>query len=622
MGIIKCVSICPKGHDFGEVCGAKKARKSGCFCKDCYHRAKGLLIPGNTKLTRSQQAQLQAMMEINNKTWKEQQKYNTKGNGKRRKNAALVAKDQEAQNKSRKAKRHTKTALKRGGGNLAAIVDNARNEQYKKKESVLNMMEIKVDFVAELAEEDYLALLAACATDATTKALADYAISAKKFNNDTVQLYAHSSGYDHAAPPKIKTSLVFSTRSKKTSIRMLLHSYDATDKEMLDHIETVSNTVDALRKKVYKEYDCGVTSRQDGGANTDCAFCSIQKVKELVEETIVDAEWKAIFMGILDGTLKKVNDREFDEDDLGVMVEALRNGTVFVGSASETAWHWIPDILKFGFPSSHALYCEFNRELWDRLISLVPDRRKALALFVMIWAALDGSILKGYVGVLIPDDDEVQEFFYEIIKELHDGEPYSIKTYTKPSLVGGKDIRDIRVSTKKLCSEFLKVLSDDNKFVPTKKAEWIRKHAKRYHDSRGRQGRLDPEDIEDWSDEDDEAFGEIVLEEFATIETGPKALRMQSTRKSRRQSVRKAATAAAKRSDEDSVDSDGDSVESGMTDSDGSHVRKPAAAKPKRAVATKRKRVAAAESDGGDSDDSGTCYSDGWDADSDEDEDW
>lgn len=76
-------------------------------------------------------------------------------------------------------------------------------------------------------------------------------------------------------------------------------------------------------------------------------------------------------------------------------------------------------------------------------------------------------------------------FFRGIIDELHDGVPYNIYEYHQNSdTPQGKSIVRLYVSKpRKLCSVLLHVLSDDNKYVPRKKAAWLRRHAAAYEQS-------------------------------------------------------------------------------------------------------------------------------------------
>ena len=59
--------------------------------------------------------------------------------------------------------------------------------------------------------------------------------------------------------------------------------------------------------------------------------------------------------------------------------------------------------------------CWFNLEQWNNLIALaVPqghNRCDILVKFLLVWAAMDGSIVDSCFEVLIPDDPEMIAFF-------------------------------------------------------------------------------------------------------------------------------------------------------------------------------------------------------------------
>ena len=57
---IICQSICHPLKEIGEVCGAKKARRAGMFCKDCENNAIRLLRPGSA-LSDDHRPQLQQL---------------------------------------------------------------------------------------------------------------------------------------------------------------------------------------------------------------------------------------------------------------------------------------------------------------------------------------------------------------------------------------------------------------------------------------------------------------------------------------------------------------------------------------------------------------------------------
>lgn len=168
------------------------------------------------------------------------------------------------------------------------------------------------------------------------------------------------------------------------------------------------------------------------------------------------------------------------------------NGTFFFKTQSTTAFHYIPEMLELGFPSSKSKASRLNIKLFEDLVIRARaqgrSRRDTLALFILVWAAMDGSILKNQLVVLINDDKKMIKFFRDIIHELHEGVPYSISEYHQFSdTEHGKNIVHLTVSTpRKLCSVLLNVLSEDDKYVPPKKTAWVRRHAAAYKKMGGR----------------------------------------------------------------------------------------------------------------------------------------
>ena len=91
---------------------------------------------------------------------------------------------------------------------------------------------------------------------------------------------------------RIRTSVLIHTQYKKKSVRVLMYNTDVDDRDNLDFIEEVSNTVDSLRKKICKQCDCRVTSGLHGSTNTNCAYYPIQTVEDLVDKTIVEEDFQ------------------------------------------------------------------------------------------------------------------------------------------------------------------------------------------------------------------------------------------------------------------------------------------------------------------------------------------
>ena len=113
---------------------------------------------------------------------------------------------------------------------------------------------------------------------------------------------------------------------------------------------------------------------------------------------------------------------------------------------------------------------------------------KLLSKFLLIWAAMDGSVLRTVFNVIVPDNEEMIDFFKEIITKLHEGVPFPLnEQHAKFDTPQGKDISHLRVSSPyKLCSVLENVL-DNGKGVPPKKTHWVRRHAATWRSRRQQQ---------------------------------------------------------------------------------------------------------------------------------------
>eukprot|EP00977_Amphora_coffeiformis_P004551 scaffold982_cov169-Amphora_coffeaeformis.AAC.4 len=165
------------------------------------------------------------------------------------------------------------------------------------------------------------------------------------------------------------------------------------------------------------------------------------------------------------------------------MVEAILNGTFVVSTNSDTAFHFSPEMLEFGFPPSHSNACCLNRTKWDELLDRAVakrySRRDTLTKFLLVWSAMYGSMLKDRLTAIIPDNPVMISLFREILYELHDGIGFHLYEYHHESdVVDGKSIYYLTVyRPEKLCSVLLNVLGDDNQYVPETKATTFRQHA-------------------------------------------------------------------------------------------------------------------------------------------------
>ena len=364
------------------------------------------------------------------------------------------------------------------------------------------------DFLGFLAN-GYIQLLAAGVTDASinssksqiefgcktaaTKAMADLMIDFKRVNKEIMQ-FSCGNNYDCDAPPKMSCRIQFrgrgtgqgATRRSQSKYDASLNNFSADDLETIYYLEDTAEELDELRKKVQDWYKdnlgCGVTQRY---TTTHCNVRYAPKplVRQMIVETLRDDTLRNLFLGLLDQANPNADDQ--------LRIKSILNGSFFFSTMSYTAFHFCPQLLEFGFPSSHSTACALNRALWDNLIASAVaqghSRRDVLSMFILVWAAMDGSIFKEYLQVIIPDNAEMIAFFHEIIHELHEGVRYSINEQHAPSEVeNGKDIVYLTVSTpRKLCSVLLNVLSNDDKYVPHKKAHQVRQQAAAWNATQG-----------------------------------------------------------------------------------------------------------------------------------------
>lgn len=373
------------------------------------------------------------------------------------------SKAQTKRNTVKKGKRKEFTTLKKQGAQdqlVHASHNTSRNQ--KRLENVLACgFDPNGTFLDCLANGNIL-LLAAGVTDASpnhaesvinftcktaaTQAMADLMIDYKKFNKPIMEFTAPH-GYDCDSPPRMSSALVFNNQSKtKTKKTGFFNQYMADDEGTIEHLQEAADQLDALRGKIQDWYrintGTGVISRQTRGFGMP--YVARRVVKRLVEATLEEPLLRNLFLGLLD--CPTVDRDEGDQ----VRVEAILNGSFYFTTDSTTAFFYCAHLTEFGFPSSRSNACKLNRQLWndlmERSVALGHSRQDTLAKFLLVWAAMDGSILKDYFAVIVPNDPDMIAFFRDIFTELHDGMGYHLSEHKELSDTPyGKDICHLRL---------------------------------------------------------------------------------------------------------------------------------------------------------------------------------
>ena len=198
--------------------------------------------------------------------------------------------------------------------------------------------------------------------------MADLMMDYKKVNK-TIMDFSSNGNYDTNAAPSMSCSVVFHDRAKKKSKRIsFLIGFSADDKDTILYLEDIAEELDTLRKMVqdwYKEVygpDCGVVARYT--VKHGVGFPSRERVKEMVNETLQDETLREFFISLLDESSPGLSPAENR-----LLVEAILNGTFFFSTQSTTAFHYIPQLLAFGFPSSKSQACRLNQSLWNDLLA-------------------------------------------------------------------------------------------------------------------------------------------------------------------------------------------------------------------------------------------------------------
>ena len=490
---IRCVSPCNPQKALGEECGLKVARRAGQFCRDCENEA--FRLQKHKEIPEEWQVEFDLKWSVHQEKKALSRKQGTKDNKSRRSDSVLKAMDQNAQNTAKKQKRTVFTEAKKSGDHAAllhAALTNPRRIRQQQLSTARGMG--NVDFI-DLLADDNIQLLAAASTDASmnhaqllidfgsktaaTRAMLELMVDYKQMNSVIMENCYNQEDYDCDEPISSSAAVVFESRDKKKTKKQLWLHFTSEDDGDIDHAERCADELDSLRKIIQGWYtrDCGVVKRRT--SHHGVPYPSTEFVVQMVRNTITDVDLQSLFLNLLSKTSPSGDEK--------LCIEGILNGTFFAINQSTVAFHWCYDMLLFGFPSSRSNACVFNRTLWDDLLARASrkghSRRYMLSKFILVWAAMDGSIMDTYFYIIIPDNDEMITFFREILIELHDGEAHKIYQQSFPSpKADGKSIVGLSIfSPGKLCHELLDAWEKcGRKYVPRQKADCIEFHASVY----------------------------------------------------------------------------------------------------------------------------------------------
>ena len=117
----------------------------------------------------------------------------------------------------------------------------------------------------------------------------------------------------------------------------------------------------------------------------------------MIDQCIQDQHINQILHGFLDDPAPTA--------EVELCVESILNGSVRMETYSCTAFYYCLELLEFGFPSSKSQACKLNRTMFDRLIAKGIERglsrRDMIAKFLLVWAAMDGSIFTMNSGTMM-----------------------------------------------------------------------------------------------------------------------------------------------------------------------------------------------------------------------------
>lgn len=197
--------------------------------------------------------------------------------------------------------------------------------------------------------------------------------------------------------------------------------------------------------------------------------------REMVQEELRDDQASQYFLYLLINPNSNKGDRQW--------IEGILNGSFVFRTECTKAFHFCPKLFELGV-SSKSLQCLWiNCFLWDCRHWLVEEKVRynscdVLAKFLLVWAAMDVSIMPTQFSVILPLNQEMITFFRSIFTELRKGVPLSLSEQDAPSpFEGGKDITTLWLSlTYKLGSVLVNGFGN-GEYIPPRKAACLCRHS-------------------------------------------------------------------------------------------------------------------------------------------------
>lgn len=303
-------------------------------------------------------------------------------------------------------------------------------------------------------------------TGTSCSALAHLMGEAQRMESTTSIVYRHRSDFQPERPPVIKFHISYVTfigDGKTKGVAPTVVKFPITDTAQINNIHARSADIDKLRKAVQKLHPIKVSHRLRTGEQSDISKAA---VVSLVRKHIRNAADKKTFLNLL--TKRPGN------ETAKTKLAGILNGTVFTRVQAQISAFWAFWIMELGFGSSHWISV-FQPDKFRAVLLECTNQRHYLSRFILSWAGFDGSIFyeryKAFV-VIVPTDEKLKDMFRALFKYLFNVTP---NEYTRPSLVGGKDICLLSVKktreVQKICQQLAPF---DSAWVPNKKRRELR----------------------------------------------------------------------------------------------------------------------------------------------------